>query len=208
MTDALPQLYLISPPQIDAAFASVLSRILDAEAVACVRLQLATRDEDTLIRACDALRVVTEPRDVALVVSDHWKLAERAGLDGVHLSDGARQVKKARADLGSDAIVGAFCGASRHDGITAGEMGADYVAFGPVGGPDLGDTQAQDDLFQWWSEMIEVPVVAEGGLDEAAAVRLAASTDFIALGEELWIAPDPLERLRAILREIPSQSGD
>ena len=37
----------------------------------------------------------------------------------------------------SDAIVGAFCGTSRHDGMTAGEMGADYVSFGPVAAVSL-----------------------------------------------------------------------
>ena len=120
-----------------------LHAVLDAHPVACVRLDLVTRDEDTLLRACDAFRAITEPRDVALVIADHWKLAERAGLDGVHLSDGSRQVKKARADLGADAIVGAFCGSSRHDGMVAGEMGADYVSFGPVGGPDLAAFEAE-----------------------------------------------------------------
>ena len=196
--DDQPQIYLVTPPQMDEALPDALARLLDAHPVACVRLDLVTRDEDTLLRACDAFRAITEPRDVALVIADHWKLAERAGLDGVHLSDGSRQVKKARADLGVDAIVGAFCGSSRHDGMVAGEMGADYVSFGPVGGPDLGDEMATDELFQWWSEMIEVPVVAEGGLAEAELARLKTSADFVALGEELWLAPDPVERLSAL----------
>ena len=199
MADDLPQLYLVTPPQIDQSFVDGLGPLLDAHPVACLRLDLATRDEDRLLRACDGLRAVTEPRDVALVIADHWKLAERTGLDGVHLTDGSRQVKKARADLGAEAIVGVYCGASRHDGMTAAEMGADYVAFGPVGGPDLGDEMAQDDLFQWWSEVIEIPVVAEGGLDDAALARLATTTDFIALGEEIWSAPDPSARLSALL---------
>ncbi|TRD21871.1 thiamine phosphate synthase [Palleronia caenipelagi] len=198
MSEDVPQLYLISPPQIDAGFPDLAARILDAAPVSCLRIDLATRDEDTLLRACDLLRAVTEPRDVALVIADHWKLAERTGLDGVHLSDGARQVRKARADLGADAIVGAFCGASSHDGMTAGEMGADYVSFGPLGGPDLGDDPAEIDLFAWWSEMIEVPVVAEGGLDPELLGRLASVTDFVALGEEIWRSDDPLATLTAL----------
>lgn len=198
MTDDLPQLYLVTPPQIASGFAETLAPLLDTHPIACLRLDLATRDEDALLRACDGLRAVTEPRDVALVVADHWKLAERTGLDGVHLADGARQVRRARADLGPDAIVGAFCGASRHDGMTAGDMGADYVCFGPVGGPDLGEAKAEADLFAWWAEMIEVPLVAEGGLDAAALERLAPVVDFLALGEEIWSAPDPAARLGEI----------
>lgn len=201
MTDETPQIYLVTPPQFEAdTFPDTLARLLDAHAVACLRLELATRDEDALIRAADALRAVTEPRDVALVIADHWKLAERAGLDGVHLSDGARRVKAARADLGADAIVGVFCGTSRHAGMTAGEMGADYVAFGPAGGPDLGEDLAGDELFAWWSEVVEVPVVAEGGLDRDRVERLWPIADFLSFGDEIWSAADPVERLSILMR--------
>ncbi|QFU08487.1 thiamine-phosphate pyrophosphorylase [Rhodobacteraceae bacterium THAF1] len=203
-SDDLPQLYLITPPTFDTDFVDALGALLDTHAVACLRLDLASRDEDRLMRAADALRAVTEPRDVALVMSDHWKLAERAGLDGVHLTDGSRSVKKARADLGADAIVGAFCGASRHDGMNAGEMGADYVSFGPVGGADLGEEKPNDELFQWWSEVIEVPVVAEGALDEEALARLSTRADFVAFGEEIWTAEYPTARLGELLTAMRS----
>ena len=57
----------------------------------------------------------------------------------MHLGDGARQVRAVRKALGADAIVGAFARASRHEGMTAAEIGADYVSFGPVGDTGLGD---------------------------------------------------------------------
>jgi thiamine-phosphate pyrophosphorylase len=38
--------------------------------------------------------------------------------------------------------------------------------------------------------MIEVPVVAEGGLTPALARALAGTADFLALGDELWSAPE------------------
>ena len=78
------------------------------------------------------MRGVTDARDIALVIADHTLLAERIGLDGVHLTDAARSVRHARKTLGEDAIVGSFCGGSRHDGMAAGEAGADYISFGPV----------------------------------------------------------------------------
>jgi thiamine-phosphate pyrophosphorylase len=195
-----PQIYLVSPPEIELSrFPDALARVLDAREVACVRLALATREEERLVRAADALREVTAARDVALVIAEHVGLAERLGLDGVHLS-GARGVRAARKALGADAIVGAQCGASRHDGMNAGEAGADYVAFGPVSGADLGDgTLAPRELFAWWSEMIELPVVAEGGLDEATVRSLWDVTDFFAFGEEIWGAEDPVARLAALL---------
>lgn len=192
-----PQIYLLTPPEVElSTFPQRLDEVLDAHEVACLRLSLATRDEDRLARAADAVREVSHAHDVALVIDTHVALAERLGLDGVHLTDGARSVRSARKALGADAIVGAFCGASRHDGMTAGEAGADYIAFGPAGETALGDgTRATRDLFEWWSEMIELPVVAEGALTEEIIADLAPVTDFFAVGEEIWREDDAVAAL-------------
>ena len=200
-----PQIYLITPQEFElSTFPDQLAASLDATEVACVRLSLGTRDEDRIARAADALREVTHARDIALVMDTHMLLVERLGLDGVHLTDAARSVKKVRKDLGEDAIVGAFCHNSRHDGMTAGELGADYVAFGPVGLSPLGDgRQAEAELFEWWSMMIEVPVVAEGALDEGLIRAIAPHTDFFGLGDEIWKTENPastLTQLAAAMR--------
>ncbi len=199
-----PQLYLITPPAFELdLFPDRLAAVLDAAEIACLRLSLATRDEDRIARAADALREVAHARDVALVIDTHLRLVERHGLDGVHLPDGARNIRKARKDLGDDAIVGAFCGASRHEGMGTGEAGADYVAFGPVGDTPLGDgSHAPDDLFAWWSEMIEVPVVAEGALTVERIATLAPITDFFALGEEIWREDDAVAALKALIAPL------
>lgn len=190
-----PQIYLLTPPVFElSVFPDQLASVLDAHDVACIRLALATRDEDRISRAADACREVAHAHDVAIVVNDHTQLAERLGLDGVHLSDASKSVRDARKALGPDAIVGSFCGTSRHDGMTAGEAGADYVAFGPLTG--VGDeATADDDLFAWWSEMIEVPIVAEGGLTLDLVKRLAPITDFFGVGEEIWGDEDPAAAL-------------
>jgi thiamine-phosphate pyrophosphorylase len=174
-------------------FPDLLGACLDATDIICVRLALGTKDEDVIARAADALREVTHARDVALVIDTHIQMVERLGLDGVHLTDGARSVKAVRKDLGDDAIVGSFCGNSRHDGMTAGELGVDYVAFGPCGQSSLGDgSQAGLDLFEWWSTMIEVPVVAEGMLTKELITKISPHTDFFGLGNEIWSTEDPL----------------
>ncbi len=202
--DDLPQIYLITPPEFELeSYPDRLAACLDAVPVACVRMALASRDEDRLGRAADALRQVTHDRDVALVIESHILMVERLGLDGVHLTDGARSVKKVRKDLGEDAIVGTFCAASRHDGMTAGELGADYVSFGPVGTTPLGSgTRADLELFQWWSDMIEVPCVAEGALDEALIRQLAPHTDFFGIGDEIWRTDDAAATLAAFRRAM------
>ncbi|MGH1354895.1 MAG: thiamine phosphate synthase [Thalassovita sp.] len=193
-----PQIYLITPPEFELSqFPSQLGRVLDSTEIACVRLALSTHDEDRISRAADALREVTISRDVALVIDSHLLMVERLGLDGVHLTDGARSVRKARKELGDDAIVGAYCGASRHDGMSAGESGADYVSFGPVGQTPLFDgTVAERELFEWWSMMIEVPVVAEGALDAELIAKFSPVTDFFGIGQEIWQADDSVQALK------------
>src|SRR6056297_951710 len=200
-----PQIYLITPSEIElSSFPEQLAQVLDAHPVACVRLALATHDEDRLSRAADACREITHARDVALVIEKHLMMVERLGLDGVHLTDGARSVRMARKELGPDAIVGAFCDRSRHDGMSAGEAGADYVSFGPVGDTALGDgSRAETELFQWWSEMIEIPVVAEGGLDPEIIRTLAPITDFFGIGEEIWRSENPVIALKTLAAAMP-----
>jgi thiamine-phosphate pyrophosphorylase len=193
MTDAreAARIYLITPPSFDPGLPGRLEALLGRFDIACVRLALSAGNEDEVRRAADALRPVCHAKDVPLVVADHFRLVGPLGLDGVHLSDGSRQVRAARTALGADAIIGAFARTSRHDGLTAGEIGADYVSFGPVTASSLGDgTAAPLDLFAWWAEMIEVPVVAEGGVSPERAAELATVADFIALGDEIWSHPD------------------
>ena len=199
-----PQIYLLTPPEFDLpTFRDQLAAVLDAHEIACLRLSMATQDEDRLSRATDSLRETAHDRDVALVIDSHLVFARDHGLDGVHLVDGSRSVRTARAALGRDAIIGAYCRASRHDGMNAAEAGANYVAFGPVGASALGDgTLAERELFAWWSEMIELPVVAEGNLDNSLAARLAPITDFIGIGEEIWRQDDPAKALAGFVRAL------
>lgn len=199
-----PQITLISPPTFDlAVFPDRLARVMDAVEVACLRVSLASHEEDNLTRASDALREVAHARDVAVVLDTHLMLVERLGLDGVHLTDGARSVRAARKTLGADAIIGTFCGNTRHEGIGAAEAGADYVAFGPMGPTLLGDGgQADQELFAWWSEMIEVPVIAEGALTEDLVRSFAPITDFFAIGPEIWGAEDAVAALKALLAPL------
>jgi thiamine-phosphate pyrophosphorylase len=199
-----PQITLITPPIVDLdTFPDQLSRVMDSADIACLRLTLASRDEDLIARTADALRLIAHARDVAIVIDRHVMLVERLGLDGVHLPDGARSVRKVRKDLGADAIIGAYCGTSRHEGMNAGEAGADYVAFGPIGASALGDgAQADFNLFQWWSDVIEVPVIAEGALTTELVARFGPVTDFFGIGEEIWGKDNPAAALQALLAPL------
>lgn len=199
-----PQITLITPPAIDLeTFPDRLAAVLDSTDIACVRLALAGKDEDMIQRSADACRLVSHARDVAIVIENHLLMVERLGLDGVHLTDGARQVRYVRKELGADAIVGSFCGITRHEGMNAGEAGADYVAFGPIGATHLGNgEQVEFDLFDWWSQVIEVPVIAEGALTAELVAKFGPVTDFFGVGEEIWSAENPSAALKALMAPL------
>jgi len=202
MSDEQPQIYLLTPPSFEPEeFGDKLARVLDDHEIVCLRMPLVGQDEYHLGRAADACREIAHARDVAIVIDHHIGLVERHGLDGVHL-EGSQKVRKVRETLGADAIIGAYCAQSRHDGMGAGEAGADYVSFGPAGPTGLGDgAQADPELFTWWSQMIELPVVAEGALNDDVIKTLAPVTDFFAIGDEIWREDDPsaaLARMKAL----------
>jgi|TARA_B110000483_G_C18073164_1_gene494933 thiamine-phosphate pyrophosphorylase len=199
-TQELPQIYLVTPSILDLETYPVqLAQILDTVDIACLRLGLSSTDEDEIARTADALRDVAHARDIMLVIERHALMVDRLGLDGVHLTDGGRNLRQLRKDMGNDIILGAFCNTSRHEGIGAGEAGADYVSFGPVVASTLGDgNQVDPELLSWWSEMIEVPVVVEGGLTQGIIRNLSNKVDFFAIGPEIWSTEDPLASLQAL----------
>ena len=199
-TQELPQIYLVTPSILDLETYPVqLAQILDTVDIACLRLGLSSTDEDEIARTADALRDVAHARDIMLVIERHALMVDRLGLDGVHLMDGGRNLRQLRKDMGNDIILGAFCNTSRHEGIGAGEAGADYVSFGPVVASTLGDgNQVDPELLSWWSEMIEVPVVVEGGLTQGIIRNLSNKVDFFAIGPEIWSTEDPLASLQAL----------
>jgi thiamine-phosphate pyrophosphorylase len=74
------------------------------------------------------------------------------------------------------------------------------VAFGPAGATALGNGEQVDfDLIEWWSQVIEVPVITEGALTPDLIARFAPVTDFFGIGEEIWNTANPLAALKSLL---------
>ena len=200
-----PKIYLVTPTEIDlqGSFPEQLSAVFANFDIACLRMGLSSTDKSVLGKTADILRENCHAHEVAIIIERHMLLVEPFGLDGVHLPDGAKNVPKARKLLGKEAIVGAHCAASRHTGLRAGEIGADYVTFGPVTTSKLDEGKiAMTELFEWWSQMIEVPVVAEGRFDQDSAALIGQHADFLAFSSEVWAYEDPVKELSEMMRFI------
>ena len=193
MTDTMPQtqLYLISPLDVTGDFPARLERALDAGPGLVTAFQFRVKDLDQhdAARLAEPLQAICAARDVAFIVNDDIALAKRLHADGVHLGQGDGDPAEAREELGPDAQIGVTCHASRHLALEAGEAGADYVAFGAFFPSTTKETEhrAELSLLEWWSEMVELPSVAIGGITPGNCAPLVkAGADFLAVSGAVW----------------------
>lgn len=201
------RLYLITPPAFEPrTFADRLAAALDAGDVACVQLRLKPADDDAIRRAADALRPVAQQRGVAFLMNDRPDLALATGCDGVHVGQEDASYTEARRILGLGRIVGVTCHGSRHLAIEAAEAGADYVAFGAFFSSASKPVKhhADPDILRWWSELMEVPCVAIGGITpENCDPLVAAGADFLAVISAVWDHPEgPAAAVKAFAQAI------
>jgi thiamine-phosphate pyrophosphorylase len=210
MAEQRCRLYLVTPPAIDAAFNDALAAALDAGDVACVQLRLKDVDDDAIRRACDALRPLTQARDVAFILNDRPDLAAATGCDGVHVGQQDAGYAEARAAMGADRIVGVTCHDSVDLAIDAADAGADYVAFGAFfpTGTKAAKAKASPALLRQWSEVTTVPCVAIGGITVANCGELVeAGADFLAVVGGVWACPDgPAAAVKAFNAAISRHS--
>ncbi len=187
------QLYLISPPDLGDDFPARLTRALDAGPVAAFQLRMKDADDAAIVAMAEQLMPICAERDCAFVLNDRADLAAQLGADGVHLGRSDGSIKEARALLGKDVQIGATCHDSRHFAMEAGEMGADYVAFGAFYETQTKETvhRPEPEILSWWSNMFVLPCVAIGGITaDNAAPLIEAGADFIAVSSAVWNHPD------------------
>ena len=183
------QLYLISPLDVSGGFPDRLARALDAAPVAAFQFRVKGLDEHAAARLAEPLQELCAARDVTFIINDAVGLAKRLGADGVHLGQSDGSVADARAALGREAQIGVTCHASRHLAMDAGDVGADYVAFGAFFPTTTKPTEhrAELDLLAWWQGIFELPCVAIGGITpDNCPPLVSAGADFLAVSGAVW----------------------
>lgn len=162
---------------------------LDAGDVAAFQLRLKGVSDDDIRRAVETLMPAVQARGTAFLLNDRPDLAAALGCDGVHLGPDDAPYAEARRLLGTARTVGVAAGGSRHQAIEAAEAGADYVSFGPFfpSATKGASAFAKVEIVRWWSELMEAPCVAVGGLTPANCRPLVeAGADFLAVSAGAW----------------------
>jgi thiamine-phosphate pyrophosphorylase len=201
----LPRLYLLTRPVDDPAAVAGLADAMSGADVAAVLLRLPDADERSLINLVKKIAPAVQDRDAALLLAGRDDIVARSGADGAHLGN-IDALMDAVPRLKPKNIAGVGGLHTRHDAMTAGEAGADYVMFGD---PDEAGNRASFDAIiervGWWAEVFEVPCVAYAArLDEIDALA-AAGADFVAIGGAAFDDP---RGLKTALAEASARLGN
>lgn len=165
-----PRLFLVAPENLSAE-----------TLLACAEAAAKAGDVASILVPANVLERVTAPLQalgMAVLVQGDADAAK--GCDGVQVGGGG-QIAALRKSLPKNAILGAYCGASRHAAMQAGEGGADYVAL------DQSAEAVDEPIIAWWSSLFEVPCVAyEPVLPQDLDILLPQTPDFIRPSDEMW----------------------
>jgi thiamine-phosphate pyrophosphorylase len=186
----VPRLYLATPEVDDPShlIASLPGLLAEAD-VAAVLVRLKPTDQRTMISRVMALAPMIQDHGAALLLEGHVELVARAGADGAHLA-GIAAMEEALPTLKPDRIAGVGALTTRHDSMTAGELGADYVLFGePDAKGQRPSVEAIVERLQWWAELFEPPCVGFAASCEEAREFARAGADFVLVGDFIWADP-------------------
>ena len=198
------RLVLVTPPVADTyKIAPALATSVQAADVAAVILKLVPGKDAEQIMRVHALAPTVQNAGAALLIDERVDLVGRTGADGAHLL-GIEVLKAAMPLLKPDFVAGSGGLATRHDSMTAAELGADYVMFGE---PDAQGRRPGFDAVRervaWWAELFQIPCVGYAASLAEVGELARAGSDFVALSDSIWNSSEgtgalveAMERLR------------
>lgn len=181
---AIRGLYAVTPDEQDTDV--LLAKIEAALRGGIQVLQYRNKRADHKLKTQQARAILPLCRQyqVPFIINDSVKLCLSLDADGVHLGADDGNLSEARARLGAGKILGASCYNRLDLAIAAAQAGADYAAFGAcfASGTKPNAVVAPLDLFSQAKKVIDIPLVAIGGITDAnAAQAIAAGADAIAV---------------------------
>lgn len=152
------------------------------------------------------LRRLTSRYGAKLIINDRVDIALSVDADGVHIGSASLPLYKVRRLLGERKLIGVSC----HNivqAITAQEMGADFITFGPVfytqSKAPYGEPVGLERL-KSVVETLQIPVFALGGIKQGnCGEAVGCGVRGVALVSGILSASEPREAARALLSLMP-----
>jgi thiamine-phosphate pyrophosphorylase len=158
------------------------------------------------------LRRLTSRYGAKLIINDRVDVALAVEADGVHIGSASLPIYKVRRLLGESKLIGVSCH-NQIQAITAQEMGADFITFGPVyytpSKAVYGDPVGLEKLVLV-TEMLQIPVFGLGGINLQNCAEVAScGVRGIALVSAVMSAPEPREAAKHLLAQLsPFEQAD
>ncbi|MEL6968091.1 MAG: thiamine phosphate synthase [Pseudomonadota bacterium] len=120
---------------------------------------------------------------VAVVIDGDSQTVGRIKADGLQIPADAALLRDLRVKHEDRLIIGCSNVKGRHNALLLGEEEPDYLMFGKRGGDTHGAANPKNlDLGAWWSAMVEIPCIVQGGQDLDSVVTVAqCGADFVGL---------------------------
>lgn len=186
----MTQIYLISPPKIILSeFILSLKNALSTNLVPVFQLRLKEYSQTDVAKIAKQIQKICKDYNCQLILNDYPNIALDLELDGVHLGKDDAKIAEVRKQVPDYFTIGASCYNSKHKAMQAGEDGANYLAFGaffPTTTKKI-EYYADVDLLQWATELLNLPIVAIGGINASNCASLVKNkADFLAVISFVW----------------------
>jgi len=186
----MTQIYLISPPKIILSdFIVSLSNALKTNLVPVFQLRLKDYSPIDVAKIAKQIQKVCKDYNCQLILNDYPNIALDLELDGVHLGEHDAKIAEVRKQVPDYFTIGASCYNSKHRAMQAGEDGANYLAFGAFFPTTTKQIKyyADVELLQWAIELLNLPIVAIGGITADNCANLVKNkADFLAVISFVW----------------------
>lgn len=190
------RIVLIAPPGLGEA---ALRAALSGGDVASVILPAHERDTDIFQMEAAPLVAAAQAAGAAVMIAGEPRVASRLKADGVHVEEKKAELADIVARHQREMMVGAGGAATRDEALELGETQPDYLFFGRFGYDNRPGPHPRNlSLGQWWSQMVRIPCIVQGGADLASLTDVArAGVDFVALSSAVFNGEtDPAEAVR------------
>ncbi len=188
-------LYIVTPDWDDTAkMVEVTEKALMGGAQ-IVQYRHKTAGPELRLEQAKALQGLCRRYGKPFIINDYVDLCLELDTDGIHVGGMDAPVKKVRAAVGPDKIVGASCYGDLELARKATRDGASYVAFGgfyPSRVKKYPVTTPQNIVSDWKKEMPDMPVCVIGGMSvENAAPLVELGADMVAVVSGVYFQDDP-----------------
>ena len=203
-------LYVIIDPQVIAGRDPLkIAQETLAGGTKVLQLRDKLRDKGESLALARSIKKLCDEKGSLFIINDHADLAVTIEAHGLHVGQGDLPTQQARQVLRPQQLVGR----SNHlveEALQSEREGADYVAVGSIYPSITKESSRVAGLkpLQRVKELIQVPVVAIGGVSEERIEEVVrAGADAICVTSAVGLAPSPLEATRRLTDKIRRAGG-